>query len=83
MRVCILCEEQKLDIVKEKTKRKNILEIRCSENGELPSTHRFCCIATDEKGANELLESSKDGVTTMEISGPKEFLEKWNLKIIK
>ena len=44
-------------------------------------THRFCCIATDERGAKELM--SKSEITTMEISGPKEFLNKWNLKMIK
>jgi hypothetical protein len=81
MRVCILCEESKVTQAREKTKRDNILTIPCSETGELPATHRFCCIATDERGAQELL--SKAEITTMEISGPKEFLTKWNLKIIK
>jgi hypothetical protein len=81
MRVCILCEESKVSQAREKMKRENILTIPCSESGELPATHRFCCIATDEKGAQELL--SKAEITTMEISGPKEFLTKWNLKIIK
>ncbi len=81
MRICILCEESKVSQAREKTKRDNILTIPCSETGELPATHRFCCIATDERGAQELL--SKSEITTMEISGPKEFLTKWNLKIIK
>jgi len=81
MRVCILCEEAKVAQAREKMKRDNILTIPCSETGELPATHRFCCIATDERGAQELL--SKAEITTMEISGPKEFLTKWNLKIIK
>ncbi len=81
MRVCILCEESKVSQAREKMKRENILTIPCSESGELPATHRFCCIATDEKGAQELL--SKAEIATMEISGPKEFLTKWNLKIIK
>ena len=81
MRVCILCEETKVVQAREKMKRDNILTIPCSETGELPATHRFCCIATDERGAQELF--SKAEITTMEISGPKEFLTKWNLKIIK
>ena len=81
MRVCILCEESKVEQVREKMGRKNILIAACSENGEFPVTHRFCCIATDEKGAQELLDNAE--ITTMEISGPKEFLTKWNLKIIK
>lgn len=81
MRVCILCEEAKVTQAREKMKNNNILTIPCSESGELPATHRFCCIATDEKGAQDLL--AKAEITTMEISGPKEFLNKWNLKIIK
>jgi hypothetical protein len=81
MRVCILCEEAKVVQAREKMKKENILTIPCSETGELPATHRFCCIATDEKGAQEFL--SKAEITIMEISGPKEFLTKWNLKIIK
>ena len=81
MRVCILCEEAKVEQAREKMNNKNILTIPCSENGQLPVTHRFCCIATDERGAQELL--SKAEITTMEICGPKEFLTKWNLKIIK
>ena len=81
MRVCILCEESKVDEVRKKINRESILTKPCSSNGELPATHRFCCIATDEKGAQELM--SKAEITTMEISGPKEFLTKWNLKIIK
>jgi hypothetical protein len=81
MRVCVLCEESKVDQAREKMKNKNILTIPCSESGQLPATHRFCCIATDQKGVDDLL--SKAEITIMEISGPKEFLTKWNLKIIK
>jgi hypothetical protein len=33
------------------------------------------------RGAQELLSQAE--ITTMELSGPKEFLTKWNLKIIK
>lgn len=81
MRVCILCLEERVTEAREKMNRQNILTIPCSETGELPATHRFCCVATDEKGAQELLSQAQ--ITTMEISGPKEFLTKWNLKIIK
>ena len=81
MRICILCEESKVEQVREKMSRDNILTIPCSESGELPATHRFCSMAVDGKKAQELL--SKAEITTMEISAPKEFLTKWNLKIIK
>lgn len=81
MRVCILCEESKVAQAREKMKREDILVIECSETGQLPSTHRFCCIATDEEGAKSIL--AKAEITTIEISGPKEFLTKHGLKIIK
>lgn len=81
MRVCILCEESKVEDVRKKMKRSEILTIPCSETGSSPATHMFCCVATDKRGADDLLEKAE--ITTMEISGPKEFLAKWNLKIIK
>ena len=81
MRVCILCEESKVEQVRQKINDKTILKMGCSETGQLPATHRFCCIATDERGAQELL--SKAEITVMEISEPKQFLQKHNLKLIK
>jgi hypothetical protein len=81
MKVCILCEEAKVEEARAKMKNDKILTISCSADGVLPATHRFCCIATDERGAQELLNKAE--ITTMEISSPKEFLKKWNLKIIK
>jgi hypothetical protein len=81
MRICILCEEEKVSQAREKMKNDRILTIPCSATGELPATHRFCCLAVPEYKANEMLATAE--ITTMEISGPKEFLEKWNLKIIK
>lgn len=81
MRICILCEEEKVSQVKKQENNEGILNILCSPTGELPATHRFCCLAMPEDRATKMLESAK--ITTMEISGPKEFLEKWNLKIIK
>jgi|LakMenEpi03Aug12_release.lakeMendotaPanAssembly.Ray.scaffolds.fasta_scaffold178698_3 hypothetical protein len=81
MRVCILCEEEKVSQIREEKKNEKLLTIPCSETGELPATHRFCCIAMSEERATEMVAKAK--LTTIEISGPKEFLEKWNLKIIK
>jgi hypothetical protein len=81
MRICILCEEEKVSQAREKMKNDRILTIPCSTTGELPSTHRFCCLAVTEHKANEMLTTAE--ITTMEISGPKEFLDKHNLKIIK
>ena len=81
MRINILCEESNLLQVKEKMKNENILKIKCSPTGELPVTHYFCTMAVSQEKANQLM--SMQELTTMEISGPKEFLQKWDLKIIK
>lgn len=81
MRICILCEEEKVSQAREKMKNDRILTIPCSPTGELPATHRFCCLVVTEHKANEMLATAE--ITTMEISGPKEFLNKCNLKIIK
>ena len=81
MRICILCEESKVVQVREKMKTDNILKIECSTTGELPATHYFCVMAVTDEKANSLL--AKKELTIMEISEPKEFLEKWNLKIIR
>jgi hypothetical protein len=81
MRVCILCENSKLEEVRKEKRNDSILKTPVSPNGEEPSTHMFCCMAMSEERAKEMVLGAK--LTTMEISGPKEFLEKWNLKIIK
>jgi hypothetical protein len=83
MRVCVLCEEEKASQIRKDRKNENMLKIACSATGELPATHRFCCMATSEERANEILKNSEANYVAVESIGPKEFLEKWNLKIIK
>lgn len=81
MRICILCEDSKLAEVREKMKNKNLLNIGLSESGVLPATHWFCCLAVTQDKADKMIAMAN--LTTIEISEPKEFLEKWNLQIIK
>ena len=57
--------------------------INQTETGELPATHRFCCIATSEERAADILANKDENYVAVESIGPKEFLNKWNLKIIK
>jgi hypothetical protein len=83
MRVCILCEEEKVSQIRKERKNENILNIPCSATGELPATHRFCCIATTEERAADIIANADANYVSVESIGPKEFLEKWNLKIIK
>lgn len=83
MRVCVLCEEEKVSQIRKDRKNENMLKIPCSETGELPATHRFCCIATSEERAADILANKDENYVAVESIGPKEFLNKWNLKIIK
>ena len=81
MRICILCEKDKHSQISEKYKGKDILKIKLSENGQLPLTHYFCSIPVlNQDEANKQLQKQEHSI--IEISEIKEFLEKWNLKII-
>lgn len=79
--ICILCEESKVQQVKDKLDKDNILKIEVSETGQKPATHYFCTMIVSEEKAQRLL--SKQELTIMELSNAKDFLEKWNLKIIR
>lgn len=57
------------------------LQIPCSETGELPATHWFCFMNTNDDGFQKIKSVQEHSI--IEESSPKEFLEKWNLKIIK
>ena len=57
------------------------LQIPCSETGSLPATHWFCFMNVTEEGYKKVLSVQEHSV--IEESSPKEFLEKWNLQIIK
>jgi hypothetical protein len=80
MRICILCEESKVQAAREKEKNNNILKIELSPTGEKPATHYFCTMVVNEEKANKLM--AKKDFTIMEIAEPKDFLERHNLKII-
>jgi transcriptional/translational regulatory protein YebC/TACO1 len=79
--ICILCEESKVQQVKDKLGKDNILKIEVSETGQTPATHYFCTMIVSEEKAQRLL--NKQELTIMELTRSKDFLEKWNLKIIR
>jgi hypothetical protein len=81
MRICILCESSKVEEARQKEGNDKILTIELSQSGEKPATHYFCTMVVDQKKADKLM--AKREFTTMEISEPKDFLEKHNLKMIK
>jgi hypothetical protein len=80
MRICILCEESKVQQAREKMKNSEILKIDLSPTGELPATHKLCVMAVTEEKANQMMSSAE--LTIIEAMNPKEFLEKYNLKKI-
>ena len=57
------------------------LTIPLSETGELPATHWFCFIKTDEEAYQRMITSQM--YTIIEEAVPSEFLEKHGLKKIK
>jgi len=59
----------------------NYIGIPVSESGSLPATHWFCFLNTDDETYNKIVAICK--YSTIESCGPKQFLEKWNLKIIE
>jgi len=80
MRICILCEESKVQQAREKMKNSEILKIDLSPTGELPATHKLCVMAVTEEKAKEMIDSAE--LTIIEAMHPREFLEKHNLKKI-
>jgi|LauGreSBDMM110SN_4_FD.fasta_scaffold00165_2 hypothetical protein len=81
MRICILCDASRIEEARQKEGNNKILTIELSQSGEKPATHYFCTMVVDQKKADKLM--AKREFTTMEISEPKDFLEKHNLKMIK
>lgn len=82
MRINILTEDAKVAQIREEMGEENVLKIPVSPNGELPATHWFCTMAGEESKINAIYEKRKLSVMELNI-GPKEFLDKWNLKIIR
>lgn len=82
MRINILTEDSKVAQVRENMGQEKIMRIPVSPTGELPATHWFCSMAGEESKMNAIL--AKQNLSIMEANiGPKEFLEKWNLKVIR
>jgi hypothetical protein len=57
------------------------LSIPVSETGKEPVQKWFCFMNTNDEAYKKILDNNKYSI--IEESGPKEFLEKWNLTIIK
>jgi hypothetical protein len=81
MRICILCDASRIEEARQKEGNNKILTIELSQSGEKPATHYFCSMVVSQEKADKLM--AKREFTTMEISEPKDFLEKHNLKMIR
>ena len=82
MRINILTEDSKVAQVREEMKNQDILEIPVSPTGEEPATHWYCTMAGSDEKMNAIYAKKNLSIMELEI-GPKQFLEKWGLKIIK
>ena len=83
-RVCILCPVENIDDVRKTASsifKYTTLTIEVSSNGEDPATYYYCYLQTSESGFNQLLSLQKYTIIE-EVTSPKDFLSKWNLKII-
>lgn len=107
MKLCILCEDSKVELARENVKKiwiiqenqttnplitkvkefynlpqqGSYLKMPCSASGEFPATHWFCFMNVTEDVYTKIKSIQEHSI--IEESSPKEFLEKWNLKIIK
>lgn len=81
MRVNILVKSEDLETVRQNENNKSLFVIKVSPTGEEPATHHFCTIPGDEKIIQKYLD--KQNLTIMEEGQPKEFLNKWGLKVIR
>jgi len=88
IQLCILCKDNVVDNVRKTGKLfgKDIMKIPVSENGIEPATHWFCFMVSTEHGFSKIKENRKDliesGDYIIEVSNDRDFLKKYNLKII-
>ena len=82
MRINILTENDKVEQVRESWVNKNVMKIPCASTGEESATHWFCTMAGSEEKMMQIYNKKNLSIMELEI-GPKEFLNKWGVKIIK
>lgn len=83
-RLSILCEDSVIKEARARAKsflNADVLNIPVSNTGKLPATHWFCHLQTTDEGYAKFMEMQL--YTTIEESGPKDFLSKHKLKIIR
>jgi hypothetical protein len=83
-KLSILCEDSVVEQARERAKTfmgVDVLKIPLSRDGKEPATHWFCFLNTTEEGYAKFMEMQK--YTIIEERGPKDFLSKYKLKIIR
>ena len=81
MRICILCEDSKVQSVRETAKSiftRDVLQSGLSSDGKLPITHWYCCLTITDETYQKIILVQKDSI--IEESDPINFLSKWKLK---
>ncbi len=84
MRLNILCEDSKIEAARERARAltgNDTLTIPVSKDGLAPATHWFCSLEVNEEGRKKIFELQEHSV--IEEGGLKDFLKKWNLRVIK
>lgn len=89
MQICILAKDEDVELVREKARREieiftnhtKILEIGLSKNREKPVTHWFCTFDASQEMIDKL--KSIQELSEIEVSDPRGFLRKHNLRTIK
>lgn len=84
IRLNILCEDAKVSDARARSASaigKDILTIPLSTTGKYPATHWFCSLNVTPEGYRKILALKYH--STIEEGSPKQFLMRWNLKIIK
>ena len=83
-RLNILCEDSKVAAARIKSKEimnSDVLTIPLSKKGKAPATHWFCTLNVTDDGYSKIMGLQENSI--IEEGSPKEFLKKWDLKIIK
>ena len=83
MRTCILCDNSHVENIRELAKntfKEKVLNIGLSENGLEPATHWFCELDLSDI-AYRKVESVENII--VEKTNRRDFLKKWNLKVIE
>lgn len=83
-RLNILCEDSKVTDARNNAKAimgEETLTVPLSKDGKLPATHWFCSLNVTDEGHDKIIGAQQHSI--IEEGSPKDFLNKWKLRVIK